>query len=130
MHFAKKQFVSVKGPFKYYVSKEVGGWDWPKNKKNISKVKEKYSSLLAHKKGHFTCLCPFGSGLRKFALDLVIVFFSAFLKKNTTTKSSANFLSSESSKLKLYEIYLYFQGKEYEEEAQCTVIKNIPHFNV
>ena len=54
MHFAKKQFVSVKGPFKYYVSKEVGGWDWPKNKKNISKVKEKYSSLLAHKKGHFT----------------------------------------------------------------------------
>ena len=26
VHFAKKQFVSVKGPFKYYVSKEVGGW--------------------------------------------------------------------------------------------------------
>ena len=26
VHFAKKQFVSVKGPFKYYVSKEVGWW--------------------------------------------------------------------------------------------------------
>ena len=26
-------------------------------------------------------LCPFGSGLRKFALDPVVVIFSAFLKK-------------------------------------------------
>ena len=26
VHFAKKQFVSVKGAFKYYVIKEVGGW--------------------------------------------------------------------------------------------------------
>ena len=28
VHFAKKQFVSVKGAFKYYVIKEVGGWEW------------------------------------------------------------------------------------------------------
>ena len=39
--------------------------------------------------------CPFVSVLGKFALDFVFVIFSAFLKKITTTKSSANFLSSE-----------------------------------
>ena len=29
--------------------------------------------------------CPFGSGLRKFALDLVVVIFSAFFKKELIT---------------------------------------------
>ena len=31
--------------------------------------------------------CPSQSGLRKFALDPVVVFFFAFLKKITTTGS-------------------------------------------
>ena len=39
--------------------------------------------------------CPFGSGLKKLALDPVVVIYSAFLKKNTMIRSSANFLSPE-----------------------------------
>ena len=39
--------------------------------------------------------CPFEFGLKKFALDLALVIFSAFLKKITKTRSSAKFLSPE-----------------------------------
>ena len=35
--------------------------------------------------------CPFGSGLRKFALDLVVVFFSKNGKKITMTVSVNTF---------------------------------------
>ena len=69
--------------------------------------------------------CPFGSGFKKFALDFVVVVFfknvdkykiksnfkvqnqtitcvlSAFMKKNTTLKSGAIFLSPDSNEQKL-----------------------------
>ena len=43
----------------------------------------------------FVKSCPFGSGLRKFAVDLVVVIFFKNAEKITTTRSSANFLSPE-----------------------------------